>query len=218
MLGDNSSAIDQGKGFIDIPQALYLLENTAVRKRLPSIGKTSNKVARNIRKQGYRAITGDAEAIIENLMAGQVKHFFVKTTRRTESLQVTLRNIQPALDPADQNAVLGDGLLVTIVDAPTSFSWLRTQFYVYDDVTIPINKTPRGIGADCRDGRLDQRGSRLCGDPNYPTDDHNPDADGERSYPSSRRLSDGRRGRTAERVPARNNADMEVQLGLIPNE
>ena len=145
VLGDNSSAIDQGKGFIDIPQALYLLENTAVRKRLPSIGKTSNKVARNIRKQGYRAITGDAEAIIENLMAGQVKHFFVKTTRRTESLQVTLRNIQPALDPADQNAVLGDGLLVTIVDAPTSFSWLRTQFYVYDDVTIPINKPQEGL-------------------------------------------------------------------------
>ena len=117
VLGDKSKRIDQGRGFLDIPMALYKLQNKKIGNRIP-MGSPSPKVIQNVRNRGFDVITRSKRESIKNLMPGQVKHYFVRIDKRTHQLDVALENIQPALDPADQNPFFGDDIFLAIVDAP----------------------------------------------------------------------------------------------------
>ena len=58
---------------------------------------------------------------------------------------MALENIQPALDPADQNPFFGDDIFLAIVDAPTSFNSTRASGFVNSNVTIPIQNPQWGL-------------------------------------------------------------------------
>ncbi len=144
VVGDNSGKIDQGQGFIDIPQALDLLQTTKVDGRI-RVRKPPKKLHKRIRRLGYPVLQRGGQTTLNDLMPGQVKHFFVRIKKKTARLHVTVRNIRPALDPADQNPFFGDGLLVTVVDAPTSFAWTRAAVFAKSDVTVPIDNPQEGL-------------------------------------------------------------------------
>jgi subtilisin family serine protease len=144
VLGDNSGQIDQGQGFIDIPEALSLLQTTDVNGGI-RVRKPPKKLYRRIRRLGHPVLKGGIQTTVNDLMPGQVKHFFVLIGKKTERLHVTVRNIQPALEPADQNPFFGDGLLVTVVDAPTSFAWTRAAVFARSEVTLPIDHPQEGL-------------------------------------------------------------------------
>ena len=144
VLGDKSKRIDQGRGFLDIPMALYKLQNKKIGNRIP-MGSPSPKVIQNVRNRGFDVITRSKRESIKNLMPGQVKHYFVRIDKRTHQLDVALENIQPALDPADQNPFFGDDIFLAIVDAPTSFNSTLASGFVNGNVTIPIQNPKWGL-------------------------------------------------------------------------
>ena len=144
VLGDMSKPIDQGKGFIDIPAALALLRNRRVSTRI-GMSSPSPNVIENVRDRGFNVIARGAQAKLNHLMPGQVKHFFVRIDRSTHHLDVTLENIQPALDPSEQNPFFGDDLFLDIVDSPTSFKWTLASGFVNGNVTVPIDDPQHGL-------------------------------------------------------------------------
>jgi subtilisin family serine protease len=144
VLGDMSKPIDRGKGFIDVPAALDLLLKGRVSNRI-GMGSASPNVIENVRQRGFNVIARGAQVTLNNLMPGQVKHFFVRIDRRTHHLDVALENIQPALDPFEQNPFFGDDLFLSIVDSPTSFEWTLAAGFVNGNVTVPIDDPQHGL-------------------------------------------------------------------------
>jgi hypothetical protein len=144
VLGDKSKPIDQGKGFIDIPAALDLLLNGRVGNGI-GMGSPSPNVVENIRDLGFDVIARGAQVTLKDLMPGQVRHFFVKIDRSTHHIDVTLENIQPALDPSAQNPFFGDDIFLNIVDSPTSFKWTLASGFVNSTVTVPIDDPQHGL-------------------------------------------------------------------------
>lgn len=144
VLGDKSKPLDRGKGFIDIPAALGLLLNGRVSNKIGT-GSPSANVMKNVRDRGFSVIARGAQVTLKDLMPGQVKHFFVRIDRRTHHLDVTLQNIRPAFDPAEQNPFFGDDIFLDIVDSPTSFKWTLASGFVNGDVTVPIDDPQHGL-------------------------------------------------------------------------
>lgn len=144
VLGDKSKRIDRGKGFLDLPAALDYLLHKKIGNKIGA-PSASPSVIKNLRRRGFEVIGRNRQETIKNLLPGQVKHYFVKIDRRTHQLNVALENVQPALDPADQNPLFGDDILLTIVDAPTSFNWTRVSGFVNGDATIPIVAPQQGV-------------------------------------------------------------------------
>ena len=57
---------------------------------------------------------------VEDLRPGQVAQLFVDSGKKTDLLRVTLRDVTPELPPGRQNVLMGDGIELYVVDAPTS--------------------------------------------------------------------------------------------------
>ena len=150
VLGDNSGPIDQGAGFIDVPAALALLQSGGIDTNLPR-GPEGAKVRGNIAHLGLQIVevdkSGRFSTSVENLMPGQVAHFFVVSHKDTDRLTVTLQNITPELPPARQNSFFGDDIFLQIVDAQTSFEvpFFRDPIFLFSDTTIDLDKPQTGL-------------------------------------------------------------------------
>jgi subtilisin family serine protease len=166
LLGDDSGAIDQGEGFLDIPAALALLQSGHVSGRLDDDGcrdgrhrhgrrgghgkddEPSRDVERNIREAGFRPVSFRHDRFttsLSDLLPGQAAHFFVEADEKTDQLVFSLSNITPDLAPADQNAFFGDDLLVSIVDAPTSFADLEHYAFVPAPASLAVDHPQTGL-------------------------------------------------------------------------
>jgi len=129
IVGDGSTRIDQGSGFLDVQAALALLQSGQVDTALP-VGLGSKSVLKNVASLGFQPVSfvdNRFQGHVGNLKPGQVAQFFVKS-EGTEQFVVKVRNFTTALPPDQQNQALGgDQLLVHIVDAPTSFA--KSRFF-----------------------------------------------------------------------------------------
>ncbi len=122
VLGDDSGAIDQGEGFIDIPDALSLLQTGTVSEAL-DFGIAKSSVRRNLQKAGFqvhKCRRSGFSTRYEDLLPGQVEQLFVETRSSTSQVNITVSNITPELPPAQQNALFGDDIFLKVQDAPTS--------------------------------------------------------------------------------------------------
>jgi len=163
ILGDNSGQIDQGSGFLDIPASLALLQSGSVNTALPK-GKASKKVSKNIKKIGYKTVKlkendddssdhdSDDETEIrtyssamDNLLPGEVAHFFIETKKDTKQIAITLSNLTPELPAADQNLFFGDDLYVKLQDAITHDEATIAGGYFNADTTMVIDNPQTGI-------------------------------------------------------------------------
>src|SRR5262245_22322007 len=121
VLGDRSSAIDQGRGLLDVGAAIQRL-NSGRRSFALDFSNPDDRVRDNIRDIGFRTVpfvNGVFTTQLSNLVPGQVAQFFVNADI-DDKLTVTLTNVTPENAPANQNQLFGDDLQVTILDAVTS--------------------------------------------------------------------------------------------------
>ena len=129
---EGAGDIDQGHGFLDLVDALAILDDDDDSDG-DFDGFASHRVKKNIAALGFKTVkmrNGVFSTRVEDLIPGQVEHFFVESRKDTDQLTVTLDNINPALPPAQQNVLFGDDIFLEIVDAPTSFAALRTSSFV----------------------------------------------------------------------------------------
>jgi hypothetical protein len=145
--GDGSGQIDRGLGLLDAEAALKVLDKGWALPWLPS-SYPWGSVMWNAARTGnfpvfFRRDTFSSRA--GNLLPGQVAQFFVETDRWTDRLTVTLKNVKPA-DPQVQNVLFGDDVVLTVLDAPTSFAVPAVQpTYVIEDQTFVIDNPQTGI-------------------------------------------------------------------------
>src|SRR5262245_23780064 len=148
LVGDGSTRIDQGSGFVDVQAALALLQSGTVGTTLP-VGLGSTSVLKNVASLGFQPVSfvdNRFERHVGNLKPGQVAQFFVKSEGK-EQFVVKLRNFTTELPPAQQNQVIlgGDQLLVHIVDAPTSFAESRFFESAVGDADYVIDNPQVGL-------------------------------------------------------------------------
>jgi hypothetical protein len=135
VLGDNSSRIDQGRGYLDISAALRLLRSGDASSKLPE-NNPSESVVENIRNVGFAPVEFNNNVFstrIRNLRPGEVAHFFVQTRDEVNRLVVRLRNITPELPADKQNQFFGDDTFVRVADATTHIITGNSQVYVVDE-------------------------------------------------------------------------------------
>ena len=146
-VGDGSERIDQGRGFIDVPRALKLLESCRVPGGV-ALGLSTPSVLINNLTLGVRPVHFRDDVFstrISSLRPGEVAHFFVPSQDRTDRFVVKLRNVTPALPADQQNQLFGDDLQVMIVDAPTSFAEIRALEFVAGDADFTVDNPQSGI-------------------------------------------------------------------------
>lgn len=147
VVSDNSGPIDQGHGFINVAAAFQALVDGQVSNALPS-GPGGNSVRGNIASVGQKTIqlgSSGSKQHLNNLVPGQVAHFFVSTTAETESLVLQFSNVSPALPPAEQNAFFGDDLFVIVQDALTSAEAYLFEGFIASNATIEVPQPQAGI-------------------------------------------------------------------------
>jgi hypothetical protein len=147
VLGDGSSRIDQGNGFLDVAKSFDLLLSGKVGHKLPT-GIGSPSVALNTLLLGFRPIVfrnDESSTRVMDLKPGQVRQIFIPVQDRTDEFTITIKNLAPALPPEEQNQLFGDDLLVAVADAPTSF--LRDRFFdfVFADTTFQVTNPQSGL-------------------------------------------------------------------------
>ncbi len=83
---------------------------------------------------------------VENLMPGQAAQLLVPVDKWTDEFTVTISNVTPELPPAEQNQLFGDDVIVTIMDAPTSFDGYKLyEAFVNADSAFPVPQPQTGI-------------------------------------------------------------------------
>lgn len=155
LVGGMPSVFDQGNGFLDIPAAQALLNNSdddTRAPRLPPANEKPQSVANNIERLGIETLTladDDEDEHSYNttveLAPGQVKQFFINSPRDADSLVVELTNITPELPPNEQNEIFGDDVAITVVDAPISYNETRVHEFLVDDSTFTVSPLQTGL-------------------------------------------------------------------------
>jgi len=149
ILGDNSSEIDQGSGFINVPAAFNLLATGNVDKSLPK-GFGHKSVAKNIRFAGYETIpmgknSAPVTKTMTDLKPGQVAHFFIDSKEETDQLTINIENFVASLPANEQNLFFGDDLYYILQDAITHSEAILAAGFINSDRTITVDNPQTGI-------------------------------------------------------------------------
>jgi hypothetical protein len=150
-IGDGSTHVDRGRGFLDIAAAAALLDSAASSETLAE-GLGEERVATNIQSVGLSPIVfygGAFSQRVSNLLPGQVAHFFVPTDEDTTQVRIRITEIVIEA-PGEQNQVFGDDLLVHVVDAPTSLARTHVETFIDSaaigaDNTFVVNRPQPGL-------------------------------------------------------------------------
>ena len=147
VLTDGSSRLDQGKGFLDIPAAVALLNSgRRINTRLDfSIGTPF--LGLNLLVAGVVPVQfhNNVSTKTVTLKPGQMSHLFVESEENTEQLIVSVTNITPALPPAQQNQLFGDDIFLTILDSYTSFAVPLVEQFLVSDSSFTIDRPTSGF-------------------------------------------------------------------------
>jgi len=149
ILGDNSSEIDQGAGFLDVISAFNLLATGNVDKSLPK-GLGHKSVSKNIQYTGHSVIEMGKNSVpvtktMTNLKPGQVAHFFIDSKEETDQLTINIDNFVASLPANEQNVFFGDDLYYLVQDAITHSSSVLAGGFINSDRTITIDNPQTGI-------------------------------------------------------------------------
>jgi subtilisin family serine protease len=151
-IGDGSTGVDRGRGLIDIPGAVALLNNAAVSEALAK-GLREERVSTNVESLGLSPIAFTREEFsdpgmfstrVQGLLPGQVAHFFVPNGDDTTSIRIHVTDIVPEA-PGEQNVVFGDDLLIQVVDAPTSLARKHVDAFIDADSSFIVHKPQPGL-------------------------------------------------------------------------
>lgn len=148
ILGDNSAPIDQGAGFISVPNSFGLLATGSVNTKLPQ-GKGNKSVKTNIKSVGLKIISANhhksKKTKVANLKAGQVKHFFIEVKGNTDKLTINITDIVASLPAEEQNAFFGDDIFYNLQDAITHTDAVIASGFIIADEEIVIDNPQTGI-------------------------------------------------------------------------
>jgi hypothetical protein len=166
VLGDDSDAIDQGNGFLDVPASLEKLESGFWRHHddddddrdrgrwgwwhdgPDEVGAGGRSVSANVRRAGFRLVNfrnDQYSAALTDLKAGDVAQFFIPSDDRTNRLIVHITDI---VAPGPVNQLFGDDLFVMAVDAPTSIALHRLGTggaFIGGDASFAIDNPQTGL-------------------------------------------------------------------------
>jgi subtilisin family serine protease len=172
LLGDDSTRIDQGRGFLDVAAADAMLAGGHVSSRVSTescghiddddeLGAGGCSVMRNVQKLGLdiARFQGDRyTTTLRNLKPGEVAHIFLPSDPFTRRFDITVDRVRPALPPEQQNQfflcgdpgeefICGDDLYVTVVDAPTQTNEVRVVGFVnsQDTLTARLDHPQTGL-------------------------------------------------------------------------
>lgn len=154
LIGANVSAIDQGKGYLDVVAARDLLKADTLEGKIPELPRISGPtlVQDNIQKVAGVApvvFTNDVfTADIKDLKAGEIVHFFVTNPPRGR-LNIKLDNITFELPPDKQNqlpadpdtGIKGDRFLLAFTDATLSLDAAPWWWLGKNEVNSSYNET-----------------------------------------------------------------------------
>lgn len=148
VLGDDSDAIDQGAGFIDVSAANAALQAWTIGEDL-DFGIADDDVEENLEEAGFNVRSCKSTGFTEHfsdLLPGQVAHTFIDVGSKVSQINITVHNITPALPPAQQNVFFGDDIFLNVQDALTSdaddpFGGL----FLFTDTTLAFNNPQTGI-------------------------------------------------------------------------
>lgn len=149
LVGPRAKNIDQGHGFLNLPDALQMLKagNPTAHLPLEPIAKPDTLVANNLREAGFPTVAfvnGSFNTTVK-LVPGQVQQFFVSAFSSTEKVTVDITNITPTLPLARQNKIFGDDLGVIVLEAPTSINVIQAEDFINADTTYTINRPQAGV-------------------------------------------------------------------------
>jgi subtilisin family serine protease len=124
VLGDRSTRLDQGMGFLDISKSLALLQAHKVAGTLPPPPPFFGDVALNIKKFGIPTFPLNANSSLKfkanNLLPGQRSEFVVKVGKNVGRVDILVQNVTPKNPPQQQNQLFGDDLILSTHQAKTS--------------------------------------------------------------------------------------------------
>ncbi len=133
LVGGTVTAIDQGRGYLDVAAARDLLASGDLEAQIPELPRINGLtlVQDNIKKAGVAPVVFNDDDVftadVKDLVAGETVHFFVSNPPRGR-LNIKLDNITYELPPAQQNqlppdpdtGIEGDRFLIAITDATLS--------------------------------------------------------------------------------------------------
>jgi hypothetical protein len=148
LLGDGSGPIDQGAGFINVPNSFGLLATNSVDTRLPE-GKGNKKVSKNLKEVGIKVIKPHHKHPktfkAKNLKPGQVAHYFIESKKDTDKLTIKIEDIVASLPAEEQNLFFGDDIYYNLQDAITHTDAVIAGGFITADEEIVIDNPQTGI-------------------------------------------------------------------------
>lgn len=150
-LEKSAMKIDQGRGFLDVPAALALLNKGKVDDslpRLPRKPRRSTEISKLIEDLDIEPIELEDHKSYSKtleLLPGEVEHLLVPTDDETAAITVTVSNIQPELPIDQQNQLYGDDIYLTVVDAPTSYNDVLASEFLFEDTQFVFEDPQHGL-------------------------------------------------------------------------
>ncbi len=124
VLGDKSTRFDEGKGYLDVANSLYLLQNRTISNTLPPFPFFFNDVGLNLLKSGipsFPLVPGVPFPLRANhLIPGQRREFVLRIPKEVGSVDISIRAVDPKLPPQFQNQLFGDDIIFSVHSAKTS--------------------------------------------------------------------------------------------------
>ena len=121
LLGDGSTAQDQGTGFVDATAARDLLATGTVPDVLPAPPYYVKSVKNNVEANaGLPVLNGTVQQSVGPLKPGQRGEIVYEMTPNTAQVIVTVSNFSASLPPEQQNIFFGDDIFFAVHKAKTS--------------------------------------------------------------------------------------------------
>ncbi|HXH29044.1 MAG TPA: S8 family serine peptidase, partial [Candidatus Polarisedimenticolia bacterium] len=132
LLGDGSTALDQGHGYVDAQAARQLLAGGTVPDALPAPPPYVKSVKENIQSNaGLTVLNGVVQKRIGPLRPGQRGEVIYEVSPNTLAVVLTVSNFTAELPEDEQNQLFGDDILLTVHSAKTSRQPQNTGYLIY---------------------------------------------------------------------------------------
>ncbi len=151
LLEESATAIDQGRGFLDVAAALKVLNKGKADDDLPELPKKPSKptkVSKLIEGLDLEPIEledDESYSVNVELIPGEVEHILVPTDAETAAVTVMVSHIQAELPTDQQNALFTDDVYLTVVDAPTSFNEVLASEFLSTDSQFVFTDPQHGL-------------------------------------------------------------------------
>lgn len=124
MLGDKSTVLDQGAGYLDVARTINLLKKTWVPGWiLPSIfpsGELEDNLHRLWLRTSDASFNRPVNGSAKKLLPGEREEFYIVVDKGVASITLNVNSVTPTNAPANQNQLFGDDVILTVHSAKTS--------------------------------------------------------------------------------------------------